>query len=201
MRSALARGTTAPAGTWSNDHAVGWVHDRLVLLIPAHAVMLVSFAAEHLDDLSSARRLAVHAMRLNPVTYVGAGFNGLIRHQFTSFDAIKPLGPQLGIGDRAKPAAVIYGCAPQGAGAVVPDQGCDQPRASEDRGANLQDASRAGACGEVHFAVEMHLRHVTCSVRVRRMKIACPQGGACAVSDVAPPLRLGRVGPRNLRQS
>lgn len=74
--------------------------------------MLVPFAAEHLDDLSSVRRLAVDAMRLNPVSYVGAGFNGLIRHQFTSFDAIKPLGPQLGIGDRAQPAAVIYGCAP-----------------------------------------------------------------------------------------
>ncbi len=77
--------------------------------------MLVSFAAEHLDDLSSARRLAVHAMRLNPVTYVGGGFNRLIRHQFTSFDTIKPLDPQLGIRDRAKPAAVVYGCAPQGA--------------------------------------------------------------------------------------
>lgn len=112
LRSALARARPAPTGTRSNDHAVGRVHDRLVLLIPAHAVMLVSFAAEHLDDLSSARRLAVHAMRLNPVTYAGAGLNGLIRHQFTSFDAIKPLGPQLRIGDRAKPAAVIYGCAP-----------------------------------------------------------------------------------------
>jgi hypothetical protein len=72
--------------------------------------MLVSFAAEHLDDLSSPRRLAVHAKRLNPVTHAGAGVNDLIRHQFTSFDSIKPLGPELGIGDRAKPAAAIYGC-------------------------------------------------------------------------------------------
>ncbi len=80
-----------------------------MLLIPAHAVMLVSFAAEHLDDLSSARRLAVHTMRLDPVTYAGDGFNGLIRHQFTSFDAIKPLGPELGIRERAKAGAVIYG--------------------------------------------------------------------------------------------
>ena len=114
LHPALARGTTAPSRTRSNDHAVGWVHDRLVLLIPAHAVMLVSFAAEHLDDLSSARRLAVHATRLNPVTHAGAGVNGLIRHQFTSFDSIKPLGPELGIGDRAKPAAAIYGCASSG---------------------------------------------------------------------------------------
>ena len=73
--------------------------------------MLVSFAAEHLDDLSSARRLAVHAVRLNPVTYADIGFNGLIRHQFTSFYVIEALGPRLGIGDRAKVAAVIYGCA------------------------------------------------------------------------------------------
>jgi hypothetical protein len=94
--------------------------------------MLVSFAAEHLDDLSSARRLAVYAMRLNPVTYAGAGFNGLIRHQFTSFDAIKPLSHELVIGGRAKPAVAIYGCA-AGAEAVVPDQGCDQPRASDDQ--------------------------------------------------------------------
>jgi hypothetical protein len=111
LRPGFARATTASAGTRYNAHAVGWVHDRLVLLIPAHAVMLVSFAAEHLDDLSSARRLAVHAMRLNPVTCADAGFNGLIRHQFTSFAAIKPLGHQLGIGGRPKPAAVIYRCA------------------------------------------------------------------------------------------
>ena len=56
-------------------------------------------------------RLAVHAKRLNPVTHAGAGVNELIRHQFTSFDSIKPLGRELGIGDRAKPAAAIYGCA------------------------------------------------------------------------------------------
>jgi len=74
--------------------------------------MLVSFAPEHLDDLSSARRLAVHATGLNPVTCAGAGFNGLGRHLFTSFAAIKPLGPELAIGDGAKPAAVIYGYGP-----------------------------------------------------------------------------------------
>lgn len=110
MHPAHSRGTTAPSRTRSNGHAVGWVHDRLVLLIPAHAVMLVSFAAEHLDDLSSARRLAVYATGLNPVTHAGAGVNELIRHQFTSCDSVKPLGPELGIGDRAKPAAAIYGC-------------------------------------------------------------------------------------------
>lgn len=133
LRRGLASATTAPAGTRSNDHAVGWVHDRLVALIPAHAVMLVSFAAEDLDDLSAARRLAVHATTLDPVTCVGAGFLGLSRHQFTSFDAIKPLGPEFGIGDRAKPAAVIYRCAPP-AEKHVPDQGlCDQRRASDDQ--------------------------------------------------------------------
>jgi hypothetical protein len=73
--------------------------------------MLVSFAAEHLDDLSSARRLAVHATGLDPVTYAGAWFHGLGRHVFTSFDAIKSLGREPGIGDGSKPAAVIYGCA------------------------------------------------------------------------------------------
>jgi hypothetical protein len=39
-----------------------------VLLVPAHAVMLVAFAAEHLEDLASARRLAVHSTSPNPVT-------------------------------------------------------------------------------------------------------------------------------------
>ena len=73
--------------------------------------MLVSFAAEHLDNLSSARRLAVHATSLNPVSGAGAGLNWLGRQEFTSFDAIKPLGPEFGIGDDAKPAAVIYRCA------------------------------------------------------------------------------------------
>ena len=78
FRRGLASATTAPAGTGSNDHAVGRVHDRLVPLIPAHAVMLVSFAAEHLDDLSAARRLAVHATSLDPVTCAGAGFSDLV---------------------------------------------------------------------------------------------------------------------------
>ena len=80
-----------------------------MLLIPAHAVMLVSFAAEHLDDLSSARCLAVHAAGLEPVTCAGA-CSVVGRHASTSFDAIQPLGPALGIGDGTKPAAVTYGC-------------------------------------------------------------------------------------------
>ena len=93
-----------------NDHAIRWVHDRLVLLIPAHAVVLMSFAAEDFDDLSSARRLAVHATGLDRITCMGTCLNGLVGHASTSFDAIKPDGGELGIGEGAKPAAAIYGC-------------------------------------------------------------------------------------------
>jgi hypothetical protein len=79
--------------------------------------MLVAFAAEDLDDLSSARGLAVHATGLDPVTCAGFGFNGLGGHPITSFDAIKPLGHELAIGDGAKRR---YGdlrlCAPGHAG-------------------------------------------------------------------------------------
>jgi hypothetical protein len=38
---------------------VGRVEDRLVLLVPAHAVALVPVTADHLDDLASPRRLSV----------------------------------------------------------------------------------------------------------------------------------------------
>jgi hypothetical protein len=44
----------------SDDDSVGWVHDRLVLLVPADAVVLVMNAAEQLDDLSASGWLAVH---------------------------------------------------------------------------------------------------------------------------------------------
>jgi hypothetical protein len=86
--------------TWAggDDHAVGWVDDRLVLLVPAHAVMLVALAAKYLEDLSPARRLAVHSTGLNPITRPGAGVKRCSGHLFTSFDAIKPLRPEVAIG-------------------------------------------------------------------------------------------------------
>jgi hypothetical protein len=65
--------------------------------------MLVSFAAEDLDDLPSAWRLAVHATGFDPVTCAGAGLNGFGTHRSTSFGAIKPLAPELAIGGGAQP--------------------------------------------------------------------------------------------------
>jgi hypothetical protein len=37
----------------SDEHTFGWVDDRLVLLIPPNAVVLVARAPEELDDLSA----------------------------------------------------------------------------------------------------------------------------------------------------
>jgi hypothetical protein len=39
---------------WGDDHSVGGVQDRLVLLIPLHAVVLVPLPSEQLGDLSAA---------------------------------------------------------------------------------------------------------------------------------------------------
>ena len=50
---------------------VGGVHDRLVLLVPVHTVMLMTFASEHLHNLTSARRLAGDSTRLNPIARAG----------------------------------------------------------------------------------------------------------------------------------
>jgi hypothetical protein len=60
--------------------------------------MLVAFAPEHLEDLSSARRLAVHATSLNPITRLRAAIKQFRGHQLTSFDLIKPLRPEVAIG-------------------------------------------------------------------------------------------------------
>jgi len=76
---------SASTGPRSDCHAVGWVCDRFVLFVPAHAVMLMAFATEHLEDLTSVRRLPVHATRLNPVTGTRAGFSRIRGHLFTSF--------------------------------------------------------------------------------------------------------------------
>ena len=76
--------TTPAAGTGTDDHAVGGIHDRLVLLVPAHAVMLVGIAAEHLDDLSSTGRLAVDTTAFDPVARLDAGENGLGGHLIIS---------------------------------------------------------------------------------------------------------------------
>jgi hypothetical protein len=89
----LVSATTASAWAGSNDHAVGWVHDRLVLLIPAHTVMLVPFAAEHLNDLSSARCLAVHATGFDAVTWAGVGFSRFSRHALPPLTASNRLAP------------------------------------------------------------------------------------------------------------
>ena len=125
----------------------------------------MSFSAEHLDDLSSARRPAVHATSLDPVTCAGVavtcagvGFNGLRRHPFTSFGAITAPGPEFAIGDGAKPAPVIYGMFAPGAEAGVRDQDRrDQPRASDNqqrawpsarRQAGLRDAEGFRSVGQ-----------------------------------------------------
>jgi hypothetical protein len=76
-----------------DDDPVGWVHDRLVLLVPVHAVVLVLIAAEQLDDLSASRRLAVHTTRLDPVADVCAAWC-LRCHG----DSIQPFGCDAGIG-------------------------------------------------------------------------------------------------------
>ena len=48
-----------------DDHAVGRVDDRLVLLIPPNAVVLVAWAAEQLDDLSAPGRLTMQSARFD----------------------------------------------------------------------------------------------------------------------------------------
>ena len=53
-----------------DDDSVGWVHDRLVLLVPAHAVVLMPIAAEQLDDLSASSWLTVQPPLLDPVAYL-----------------------------------------------------------------------------------------------------------------------------------
>ena len=67
--------------------------------------MLMTFASEHLHNLTSARRLAVHSTRLNPIARAGTRFDG---HLFTSFDSIKPLRPESAIGNQREAAAAIY---------------------------------------------------------------------------------------------
>ena len=57
-----------------DDHSVGGINDRLVPLIPPNAVVLVVSLSEQLDDLSAARRLAVHSARLNPIADVRVRF-------------------------------------------------------------------------------------------------------------------------------
>ena len=57
----------------------------------------MTFASEHLHNLTSARRLAVHSTRLNPIARAGTRFDG---HLFTSFDSIKPLRPESAIGNQ-----------------------------------------------------------------------------------------------------
>ena len=107
-RDACGRRHDAPIWAGSDDHPVGWVDDRLVPLIPADAVTLMAFAAEHLKNLTPARRLAVHATALNPVTRPRVKrFRGRL---FTSFGTIKPLRPEVALGGNAKAAAEIYRC-------------------------------------------------------------------------------------------
>ena len=67
---ASSRSSSAPwavAVLRRDDDSIGGVHDRFVLLIPAHAVVLVSHPAEQLHDLSTPSRLAVDPVRLDPV--------------------------------------------------------------------------------------------------------------------------------------
>jgi hypothetical protein len=55
-----------------DDHSVGRVQQRLVLIVPPDAVVLVTFAAEQLDDLPVSRPLTVQVRHLDPVAYMCA---------------------------------------------------------------------------------------------------------------------------------
>ena len=64
----------APCFPRDDDHSVGRINDRFVLLIPPNAVVLVVSSSEQLDDFSAARRLAVHSACLNPIADVRVRF-------------------------------------------------------------------------------------------------------------------------------
>src|SRR5262249_30714724 len=57
----------------NHNHAVRRVEDRLVLLIPLDAEVLVAGPPEQLNDLTAPRRLAVNTARLDPVANTGPG--------------------------------------------------------------------------------------------------------------------------------
>ena len=67
--AAGSRALVAPLG--DDPNAVGGIHDRLVLLVPAHPVVLMPGLAEDLEDLPMASGLAVDAFRLKHVARMG----------------------------------------------------------------------------------------------------------------------------------
>jgi hypothetical protein len=77
----------------SDDDPVGRVEDRLVLLVPANAVVLVCVVAEQLYDLAAPRRAAVQLARLDPVAYMCAACRLCCQG-----DLIEPCACDAGIG-------------------------------------------------------------------------------------------------------
>jgi hypothetical protein len=73
-----------PLPARDDEHSIGWIQDRLVLLVPAHAVALVARASDQLDDLAPSCRLPVKAPRFDPVTYVCVARSRLAGHALTS---------------------------------------------------------------------------------------------------------------------
>ncbi len=53
-----------------DDDPVGWVDDRFVLLVPAHAVVSVFAVSEQFDYLAASSWLAVQSACLDQVAYM-----------------------------------------------------------------------------------------------------------------------------------
>jgi hypothetical protein len=68
----------------SDYHPIGRVKDRLVLLVPADAIVPVPVAAEQFDDLSASRPVSGQPAGLDPISYVCASGCLLGGHLFTS---------------------------------------------------------------------------------------------------------------------
>jgi hypothetical protein len=87
------------AATLDDIDTVGRIHDRLVLLIPTHTVVLMTRRSQHLDHLAATSRPAVDAACLQPVTNLRLNPARLGNHRYLqSGSLIKPYAGDIDIG-------------------------------------------------------------------------------------------------------
>jgi hypothetical protein len=63
-----------------DDHSVRRVQNRLVPLVPAHAIVLVLTLTEQLDDLAPPRWLSRQTLRLDPIAYLSTVLSAVRGH-------------------------------------------------------------------------------------------------------------------------